>query len=139
MASREAAVPLSTAGPEQRFSLVWKYVQQLVMEDTTPIVDIERLLVHQQRQGVLRAIGLRMIRWLLRATTMNSARRELLAVVPVALAASPDEAERGVPARITVPGCGTAIQANIRYEPDHCAKTHVTSLLPMAALSLCGP
>ena len=91
-----------------------RYVQQLVMEDTTPTEEVEHALVMQQRRGFLRSAGLRLFRWFLQSTTLGSARREVLALVPVALADSADAAERGVPFQLAVPGCGAPLQAAIQ-------------------------
>jgi hypothetical protein len=78
------------------------------------VADVEATLVYQQRLAVLRALGLRMFRWLLRSTSLASARRELLAMVPVALATSVEAAEHGVPGAVTLPACGQPLQVALR-------------------------
>ncbi len=112
--SQEKAVPLATASSESRFAMVWRYVQQLVIDDATPIATIERVLANQQRTALLRIVGLHCFRWLVSATSLASARREILAIVPLAIAPNVDACERGMAASLLVPCCGPSLGSSIR-------------------------
>ena len=92
-----------------------RYIQQLVLEDNTPTDSIEAALVRQQRLGYLRHAGLRVFRWLFASTALNSARREVIALIPPALSNTVEDAERGVPTMVTMSGCGAPLQDAIRY------------------------
>ena len=113
--SQETNVPLAQASPDQRFALVVKYVFELI-NDGAEVAAVEAALTARCKRAALRAIGLSVFRWLVTATSVKSALREIVAQVPTALCGTVSSAEHGIAPSLwyKLSGCGSPLKAAIR-------------------------
>ena len=108
-------VPLADARPEQRFSIVWRLLLQLLDANARPAA-VKAAISARRRRGKQRWMGLHALLALLNTTDLSSVQREMVVQLSPALCATGLEASRGAAPHLFdgLAACGDDVRTAVR-------------------------